>query len=182
MHADGRPRFAAKRNGANVHIKTFDSTEQMVEAIRENHRAAMDGLHPSQSALTFGDYWVRFVDLDQSPPLVEFGYVHGRQQVIDLEVAAGASAAEGEEALEETERGLLHDGLMYGIAYSVLNKDGEHGYTHKAHAWPIEHRLFVMAREVDWDVTRLEVVGRMLLTIAFRGLRAHILPKRGDRE
>lgn len=158
-----------------VHIETYDSPEEMREALRQRAAHALAGLHSAQAALTFGDTWVRFVDIDNR--LIEFGRIATENEIRVSEMRAGAQA-EDAEGVVETARAELDEGYMYGIAYSLLNTGGEWGTTHKAHVWPIEDRLFRMAEEVEWKIDHLDDAGRILLELAFRQQRAHALPEK----
>lgn len=156
-----------------MHIINFDSPEQMQEYLASAAEQAHNSLHQAQRDITWGDHWVRFVDLDSSPKIVEFGYVF-------TERTALIQAMQGDLALDECADSVLQvqrshrNNYLFGRAFSVLGPDGEIGVTHRAHVWPIEERLFHMAQDADWNIDRLGEVGRVLLEIAFRGMRAHI--------
>lgn len=156
-----------------MNVLNFDSHEQMQDYLAAARKQAHLGLHQSQRDLTFGDYWVRFVDLDAQPKIVEFGYIYSERTTICLAMSYADNYTQGADDYLAI-RDSLDNGYMYGRAFSLLGPDGEEGTTHKAHVWPIEERLFRMAEEVDWNIDRLDDTGRILLEMAFRGQRAHV--------
>ena len=159
-----------------MHFQQFDTPEAMQAALAEQQAHALAGLHPMQQALTAGAHWVRFVNLDTQPMVIEFGQVATPEMIVESETEGGSSLAEALDFVRlnaEKETG----GFLYGRADSVLGDEG--GYTHKAHAWPIEQRLFEAAQDVSWNADRLDELGRLLLEIAFRGMRAHVLRTEG---
>src|ERR1044072_2592603 len=122
-------------------------------------------LHPVQEAMTYGSYWVCFGNLDQG--YVQWGYVHTLDELSVI----------GDDLVEAADEALRVDGLLSGTVYSTISPDGVPESTHKAHVWPIEVRLFDMAREAGWDYSRLDDAGRLLLNLAFAEQRVHLLPK-----
>lgn len=132
---------------------------------------AHHNLHPLQSALTYGSFWTRFVDLGNK--VVEFGRVAMLDEVRDLEVQAGATSAEANAIVQSTDTS-LRNGYMYGLAYSLYNRDGEWGTTHKAHVWPIEESLFHQAAEANWQIDLLPMSGKINLNAAFRAMKGHV--------
>lgn len=158
-----------------VHIQTFTTHEEMIAALQGRAAHALAGLHAAQAALTYGDHWVQFADLDNRQIL--FGRVFTQGEVAKSELDSGASIAETATVLTDTD-GALRGGYLYGRAHDRFNSDGELGTTHKAHVWPIEERLYLWARDVDWEIERLDPAGRLLLDIAFRSMRAHVVGRR----
>jgi hypothetical protein len=147
-------------------ILTFDSLKEMQNFIESNSEAVMSSLARQQQDLTLGSYWVQFeVEPFTDEPLVVFGQV-----VTELEWDA-----DEDEPSESQRRTMNLTGLMFGRAASKHFPEPELGYTHKASAWPIEQRLFDMAREVDWDIQQLPHAGKVLLEIAYASRRAHAL-------
>jgi hypothetical protein len=156
-----------------VHIEAFTSTEEMVEALRERAAHALAGLAPQQAAITWGDHWVQFHDIDNGGLI--WGKVHTREEVAAGELSCGADWDEVVETIASTVNS-LEQGYMYGTAHSRFYDEGELGTTHKAHVWPIEERLFDAAREAGWDHRKIEDPAmRVLLDIAFRAIRAHVI-------
>lgn len=164
-----------------MHIETFDSPEEMAQAIRERQRHALAGLAPAQANLSFGDCWVQFHDLDRRH------IIFGRILTLE-EVALGELLGDYGDLREDVEwetvvtvieqtKANLDNGLMYGWAHDRFNIEGELGHTHKAHVWPIEDRLFEWAKAVDFEINRLDSAGRFLLELSFRSMRAHVLPQ-----
>lgn len=157
---------------------SFDSTEQMQDYIAKAAEEAHAGLHVDQDAITFGDCWVQFHDIDNRH--LVFGRVH-----LPEETAAGESASNEEEMayvlqLLETDAARLAEGMMFGRAYDRFNVEGELGHTHKAHVWPISAALFEAARECGWDVANLAVEARPELEAAFSSMKAHVLGVRSE--
>lgn len=157
-----------------VHVEAFNSTEEMVEYLRANSKTALDGLHPVQAALTYGDHWVQFYDLDKR--IIIFGRVVPLEEVALNELHDGADW-DSTLATVMTFDGNLSNGMMYAESFSIEEVVGSYGNTHKAHAWPIEERLFDMAKEVEWDITKFDDTARVLLNIAFAGMKAHLHQK-----
>lgn len=141
-----------------MHFQSFDSP------IGEHPLA---DLAPSQAALTWGSNWVRWLNLDARPPLVEFGYVLSAQQVADLEPESPQAA--------ELVAARLAQGYLFGMAFSLLSPEGELDTTPKAYVWPIEGRLFTWAEAAGWNVNDLDEAGRFLLNLAFQSHRLHWL-------
>ena len=138
-------------------IRVFDSMEEMHEWMARQTEAANDNLHPVQRDLTWGSYWVRFVDVRAR--IVEFGRVLTHEE---------AAERWGEEpGLDEN----MERGYLYSEAHSLMGSDI--GDTHRWNAWPIEERLFEAAKAVDWQIDRLDEAMKLLLEIAFRQRRVH---------
>lgn len=139
-----------------------------------------DGMHPTQQALTYGDYWVQFHDLDKNE--VYFGYIPTLDQV-RLYAARGRAEPRAQDAADAYVAKVARDAQDHVLCSKVHTRwtpDGEvMSGIHKAHVWPIEERLFFMAFAADFDITRLDDDGRVLLDLAFRQQRAHVLPKWG---
>ena len=155
-----------------MHIQTFETTEEMVVALRKRAEEARAGLHSVQSSLTWGDHWVQFVDLENRH--VVFGRIHFDREVGLAELLSGADWDDTVAVVEKTAAS-LDEGFMYGRAHDKFNVEGELGTTHKASVWPIEERLFLMAQRVDWNIAALDETGRFLLDLAYRQNRAHAL-------
>lgn len=156
-----------------MQIETFATPEEMQEYLAQAKAHAAEGMHPSQVRITWGQHWVRFVDLDHA--IIEFGRVFTRDDLFDMSRAAGDTEAETLDGINAVERQQEVDHLLYGRAHSILSPTGEDGVTHKAHVWPVEPRLFAMAMDVDFDYRNLGDVGRFLLNLAFAQQRAHVL-------
>lgn len=148
-------------------VMMFDSHDDMTNHLREMRQAAKAGLHPEQLRLTLDDCWVEFVD--PGARIIVFGRVHTVE-----EIRQGEDPDEVDSIITSTLTD-LEDGLMYGRAHSRIDVGGELGYTHKANAWPIERRLFLMAQSVDFDVDELDAAGKMLMQIAYSAWRTHRL-------
>lgn len=153
-----------------VKVLSFPNPEAMQAYLASAKDAAAKGLHVLQHSITYGEHWVRFAG-----PIVEFGRVATLTEVGVAEVRAGASSAEASQVVAETEAKHLEH-LMYGDAYSVLGPEGEVGYTHKAHVWPIDEVVFEAAREAGWDVTKMDTEHQLTLSLAYRAWFAHTQP------
>lgn len=148
-----------------VHVQSFDSAEEMFAAMAQATEDANARLAPHQRDLTFGSYWVRFYDVTER--IIEFGRVFTLDE-IPFEPEDGYPVeVQRQEMIENTERGYL-----YSEANSILGT--ENGDTHRYNAWPIEQRLFDMAKAVDWKIDDLDDTGKLLLEIAYAGFRAHM--------
>jgi hypothetical protein len=175
-----------KRSNA-VEIIQFDSHEDLAKALAEHNTKAMDGLHLAQRAIKPGDYWVRFVNLDVDPPVVEFGYVLTPTEIAASMLEDGQTWEETRDFVEERDRRLSELGMVYGTAASRFEPTPQLGETHVANVWPIEERLYRWAETVDWNVSKVTLAldpehgvidtptARLLLEIAYRGIRAHYL-------
>lgn len=171
-----------------MEVLTFDSFDEMEEAFKQHRQHAMEGLHIAQSNITYGDHWVRFVDLNAQPPIVEFGRVLTPTEIARQLMDDGTEWAEVRDFITMVESRLTQDGLLYGTAASLLEPRQTLGETHKAHVWPIEDRLYTWAMVRGWDITSESVslvvdpdtvidtdAARFLLEVAFRSMEAHVL-------
>ena len=162
-----------------VEIHTFDSHEEMVAFVEERKAHAFAGLAREQQALTFGSHWVQFHDIPTRH--IVFGRVWTAEEVAlgelrgrDGEVREDVQWPEVVTSVDRITEG-QEEGFLYGMAHDRFNPDGELGFTHKAHVWPIEKRLFDAATFVQFEITNLNETGRFLLDLAFRQMRAHVL-------
>lgn len=162
MAEAGVSTLTTRENGARAmtHFKGFESFDEMQQWMARQTELANDNLHPVQRELTWGSYWVNFALL--SDRIVVFGRVDPLPEADDVETLAENQRIEAE----------LERGYMFGRAYSMMSPEGELGDTHRFSVWPIEARLFEMAKAAQWDIDRLEPPGRALLEIAFAGWRA----------
>lgn len=151
-----------------MNVLRFNSTEEMQAYLIRAKTDALMGMHPLQSRLTYGDYWVRFVDLANK--IVEFGHVASLQQVADQAIDSGATTEQAADEVDQAE--LLNvEGFLTGYAYSPYNRNGEWGVTHKSNVWPIEESLFLQAGECNYHLELLPISGKINLEVAFRGYR-----------
>lgn len=163
-----------------VHVETFGSMEEMYEALQERARIAHEGMHAAQAGIAWGAYWCRFIDVAANS--VEFGHVYPREKVALEELTSGASWEDTLAVVAATAEDLVGNALMYGIAYSKENPTGDIGHTHKANVWPIEKRLFDAAQKVDFDIERLDDAMKLLLEVAYRSQRTHVMTSQGSGE
>ena len=151
-----------------MNVLSFDGEAEMQAYLIQARLDAAQSIHPLQSALTNGSYWCRFVDL--AARIVEFGRVAEQHEVVDSEVAAGATKREALAMARQTQLS-LENGYLYGIAYSLLNREGEWGITHKKNVWPIEEELMFQAAEANWQIDLLPASGKVNLQAAFTAYR-----------
>lgn len=170
----------------------FEGGHDLSLALAEHQAHAMDNLHEVQRAIKPGDHWVRFVDLDSSPPVVEFGYVLTPEEIALNMLDDGIQWEAVVGQIEERDRRLAEVGMAWGTVSSVVEQ-GALRETHISEVWPIDRSLYDWALMRSWDVTKVEAdktafmvlppevldldAGRALLQIAFAGIRAHYLPK-----
>lgn len=154
-----------------VNILRFNSREEMQAYLIQAAADAHTALHAHQRSITFGDCWVRFVDLANK--VVEFGRVALPQEVADQMIDAGGTASDAAEAVDAAERSLAA-GYLTGFAFSLYNREGEWGHTHKAHVWPIEESLFHQAAEAKWQIDLLPMSGKVNLNHAFLAMKGHV--------
>jgi hypothetical protein len=149
----------------------FDNFEQMAKWMDDRTKEANLGLAPEQVAISYGHTWARFDQLDTG-----IGIVFGRI-FTEAEYLAGELDDEVETPSETLARiRENHDrGYMYGIAYSMVEPDGEYGDTHRANMWPIDGDLFAAAAEAGWDHRALPIGDQINLSIAFEAWRTHEL-------
>lgn len=151
-----------------VHVLGFGSHEAMIEHLRLANAAALADLHPTQRALTYGDTWAHFPDIANNH--IVFGEVFTLHQVRIAELEAGATKAETEQAIVQTQSDMSH-GLMYGRGYDRFNPDGELCRTHKIGVWPIEREAFDAALAVKFQFAAMPLAQRLNLALAYRALR-----------
>lgn len=154
-----------------THIMEFDDHEQMMAYLAIARQAALDNLHPMQAALTYGDHWVQFFDV--ADRLVIFGRIHTLDETLTGEQDCGSTREEAEEAVERTRIDLEQGGTMFGRAHSIVEPEGELGYTHKGSAWPIPQVLFDAAQQVSFAVDRLETIDKHLLELLYQIEQKH---------
>jgi len=153
-------------------IRSFDSFEEMQAFIRENAERAARGLHDVQREIGFGDHWCRFVDIASRE--IEFGYVYTLDEVREAEIKAGATPAEADEVVAQTERDLAGH-LLYGRAFIFWQPGGEAGHAHQAAVWPISKELFEAARDVGWDIDGIPESQKQALEAVYVTARSHAL-------
>jgi hypothetical protein len=151
-----------------VNVLSFSSHEEMRAYLIQAQADALRSLHPLQRGITFGDCWVRFVNIAERH--VEFGRVALPEETLRLEIDAGATYADAR-AVVQRDQQAIKNGYLYGVAYSRYNREGEWGHTHKANVWPIEEWVFNDASEANWQVDLLPMSSKINLNIAFLGWR-----------
>lgn len=158
----------------------FETMEDAFDFMRRGDEYGNRNLHPKQQAITWGDYWIRFVDMHDR--LVVFGYIQTLDEVREAEEKymdrtgtaeeRAESEAELQYALQSTKES--HErGYMFGWAYSKIDKDL--GSTHRFNMWPISKELYEAAREAEWDIDRIHEDYRPQLEEAYTGYREHAI-------
>lgn len=154
-----------------MNVYSFDSIEEMNEALDRWNAEANEGLATEQKAITYGDYWVRFYDVGAR--VVDFAKVATEAEMAQAEMESGTDPDEIAGLIAAVTA--RHDsGYLFGRAHSILSTEGEWGYTHRANVWPIEERLYTAAEMVDWKIDNLNPAGRLLLEIAYACYRTHL--------
>lgn len=74
----------------------------------------------------------------------------------------------------------VKDEYLASTAYWTELPGGRREIVLRPRVWPIEERLFEMAREANWNHNRLEEIGRFLLNLAFAQHRVYLLPSRSE--
>lgn len=129
-------------------FRTYDSWEQMFDAIRESEARANATLTPAQKAVVYGSYWVTLYP--DYGDLWVFGYVLTEEESYRSEIEAGADPEEARYTAERL-RDSYARGYRFGKAYSVITPEGEYGSTHVASiAMPITKEQFEQARRDGW--------------------------------
>lgn len=159
---------------------SFDTMEEMVEFMRRQEEEANAHLAPQQQAVTWGDYWIRFYDIEHR--ICIFGHVYTEDEMMEKERAVPLMAGESSEEVEaeiaaemEGIRDAHKRGYMYGWAYSVIEPEGEPGSTHQANLWPIPQWLYEQARDVRWVMDDLDPQGKAEVQRAYTEYRTHML-------
>lgn len=121
-------------------VISFDSFDDALRKMQEAEERANASTIPAQRAITYGDYWCY-------PNSMYDVVIFGR-------VWTEGEAYEGEDL--DTIRTLKNSherGYRFGIAYSVIEPDGEIGSTHIANMIPISKELFDEAKRLEWKCT-----------------------------
>lgn len=131
--------------GRGHSIQGFDSTEEMIEYVKEQERQSNADALPEQFAINWGDRVIRVVD-----DLAIWGHIYTWDEFLKDNTEAGQQS--DEEILLELEG--LKDahlrGYRYGRWYSEVEPDGEYGSAHVVSLWPITWSDFEVARRNEW--------------------------------
>lgn len=138
-------------------VQTFDNDDDMFRYLEELDRQAEARLQDEQRALTFGDHWVRFVNVVTRE--IEFGRVHTIEEIEP-------------EAIEQTRRLLEQEHKMFGRAHIFWQPQGELGYTHKVSAWPIPQEVFADAESNRFRIDHLTQPHKEILEQAWTSIRS----------
>lgn len=151
-----------------MNVLRFNNAAEMQAYLIQAQADADASLHPAQRAITWGDTWVRFIDV--AAQVVEFGRVFTQEEVAEQEVAAGGTNDDVAQAVADaTVR--QQQGYLFGVAFSIYNTMGEAGYTHKSNVWPIEGDVFDRAAERNWIARDMPMSAKINVEAAFRAYR-----------
>lgn len=156
-------------------IRTYDSLDAMLTEMRQGEAYANAHLAPQQQRITFGDHWVRFLDIPGK--VLIFGYVQTEAEITADEIAC----ATPQEPFEEGELAYILDrtrnsqirGHLYGPCHSVITPEGELGFTHASHVWPITGELFQAARAAEWKIEDLDPTAKVWLSDTYLAWATH---------
>jgi hypothetical protein len=125
-------------------VQSFNSDEEMWNAIRKGILTAKERATPEQNAITYGDYWMRVWE-----DFLIFGTISHPDDLDAAERLLGASEEE-----IKAERKMLaesyENGFRFGKAYSVIVPEGELGDTHVSEMTKITKEEFEEAKALGW--------------------------------
>jgi hypothetical protein len=152
---------------SHLHFDGREAMEENLSAARHNR------LHPTQEALTYGDYWVQFHDITKR--VIRFGHVLTQAELREQMIDDGMVAADIDDMLVMAGVAMREQGILYSRRFDFIHHpDGVFDTAVKAHVWPIEQRLFDAAREHRWQIDPMEQWAKVLLDLAFRQQRAAV--------
>lgn len=150
------------------------SASQYEQYLHRQEQALHRKLAVPQLDITYGSYWVRFVDLDAAH--IEFGRVLTLTEVVQFSESTEKNI-DVTTLQAVTDRLASERDLVLSERYDRFHPAGQMGYAHRSHLWPIEERLYSMALGCDYDYRLLNEAGRFLLDFAFKSMRAHVVPR-----
>lgn len=156
-------------------IRSFASFEEAQDFLRRANDAADAQLTNEQRRVSYGDTWVRFYDVVNR--IVIFGRVETLAEIAEAEARLGAGPAEVANVLRHTEELESHN-LLFGYCYSIIERLGELGSTHRANLWPCPPELFEAARLCVWEVDHLAPHHKAQLEALYVEWRANYLKRR----
>lgn len=130
----------------------YDNMDDAFEDMRRNEEAANAATHPCQTAITYGDYWMRPYQEGDDFILI-FGRVHTIEELLQVED-------------DETMPGIYERykrGYRFGMAWSQWEPRGEFGDTHVSQMIPISKELFEIGQDRDWMLDRELYEGALVL-------------------
>lgn len=133
---------------------SFDSVEDMMDALARGEQAAIDRMTEPQRAhlqLAFTEptYWFRMYE-----DILIFGESQPVEAQARREVELGGDEGEYGYAYERFKE--RHErGYVYGKAYSVIEPDGELGSSHVSELTQCEQTTFEHMRKYGWSLDRL---------------------------
>lgn len=163
-----------------MQIQSFDSMEQMQEAMASAEAAANAGLRPDQvtlrddrqrpahwvrvfpeaGCLIFGEAWSDVQTFEASAKYVPARPTADGLGPTDYDGSDQEYVEEYESALDQaadeirTTLDSRERGYMMGEAWSVMEERGELGSTHVANAFPISAEAFAEARAAGWQAVK----------------------------
>lgn len=136
-------------------VTTYNSYEEMMQAMAENEDAANSRVSERQREVTWGSHYVGFHPYADDV-IVIFGYVFTQEQANESELRAGASEEDAADAAAALAN--AHErGYRFGRGYSSFLPEGELGSTHISTIWPVSKELFDAAMVAGWDFSVLAV-------------------------
>lgn len=131
----------------------FGSAQDMMSMISQVNRDAELAykLAPdSQRSIGYGDYFLRVIN-DLDGPLLIYGYIMTREEMVQSEKDCGAPAEEAEWTATRVDSSYAR-GFRYGWCYSVVEPDGELGFTHVTTMLSkISKMQFEYAKKRNWQ-------------------------------
>jgi hypothetical protein len=130
-----------------IPISGDDGMDKMFEWMQASAGAASAALAPEQKAISWGDYWLRIFEFQDSigePSLVVgFGRVLTLKEIQD---------AEDPETVRQVIANHERDYLFCDV-FSEIVPRGELGDVHRFNMWPITEEQFEIAKAHDWHAT-----------------------------
>lgn len=168
-----------------MNLIEFGSPEDLREFIDKRKSQPHPVLAPAQQALTYGDTWVHFADLDNAH--VIFGRVFTPEEMMVWCLHEDPSSSDKirtdylSTALGDVQRFMISletsDVMPLCFMFDRFLPEGSIEPFEKAHVWPVDRRVFEAVEALDGDYRQLaDPALRFLLELAFRQARAYFLP------
>lgn len=127
-------------------FQSFDSMEDMYEAMRIAEETANGLVTDEQRQIGWGDCW-----LSIAHDIVIWGRIWTMEELLASEKKAGATKADLR-SMEIHETEMFARGYRFGKAYSIVVAEGELGSTHISTMVPIHEKAFDIAQDCHWDI------------------------------
>lgn len=150
-----------------MHIEPFDNIEEFFEKQRKAEKAAIANIKDFQKAITYGDYWMRYIPEYE---LMIFGYIIPPEELYSSPAYASKEAQADIPYEKKMEQSAYERGYRFGRAYSVAEPDGELGSTHISTMAPLTKEEFETAKSVNWNMDEF------IKTEAYRNAINRIIP------